>query len=77
MDRTVSATFRYRGEVETALQFQLLHDSWQQDSDRTPVGAKHSSLLQKSKMGSGAHTASYTVNTRGSFPGVKAAGTQN
>jgi hypothetical protein len=37
------------------------------------VGAGNFSLHHRVKNGSGAHPASYTMGTRGSFPGGKAA----
>jgi hypothetical protein len=39
-----------------------------------PVGAGNFSLHHCVQNGSGAHPASYTMGTRGSFPGGKAAG---
>jgi hypothetical protein len=38
---------------------------------------KEISLLHVVQTGSGAHTATYTMGTRGSFPGGKAAGELN
>jgi hypothetical protein len=37
---------------------------------RFPVQARHFSILHKVQTGSGAHTASYTMGTRGCFPGL-------
>jgi len=39
-----------------------------------PAGAENFSLLHRAQNGSGVHPASYPVETRGSFPGGKAAG---
>jgi hypothetical protein len=39
-----------------------------------PAGAGNFSLHHQVQNGSGAHPASYPMGTRGSFPGVKAAG---
>jgi len=39
-----------------------------------PVGAGNFSPYHRVQTGSGAHPASYTIGTRGSFPGGKAAG---
>jgi hypothetical protein len=39
-----------------------------------PVGAENFSLSHRIQNGSGAHSASYPMGTRGSFPGGKAAG---
>jgi hypothetical protein len=41
---------------------------------RFPAGAGNYSLHHCVQNGSGAHPASYPMGTRGSFPGVKAAG---
>jgi hypothetical protein len=41
---------------------------------RFPAGARDFSLLHRVQTGSGAHPASYTIGTGGSFPGDKAAG---
>jgi len=41
---------------------------------RFPAGAGNFSLHHRVQNGSGAHPASYTMDTRGSFPGDKAAG---
>jgi hypothetical protein len=41
---------------------------------RVPAGAGKSSLHHRVQNGSGVHTASYPMGTRGSFPGGKAAG---
>jgi hypothetical protein len=41
---------------------------------RFPAGAGNFSLHHRVQNGSGAHTASYPVGTRGCFPGGKAAG---
>jgi hypothetical protein len=41
---------------------------------RFPAGAGNFSLHHRIQNGSGAHPASYTMDTRGSFPGSKAAG---
>jgi hypothetical protein len=41
---------------------------------RFPAGAGNFSLHHRVQNGSGAHTASYPMGTRGSFPGDKAAG---
>jgi hypothetical protein len=41
---------------------------------RFPAGAGNFSLHHRLQNGSGAHPASYTVGTRGSFPGVKRPG---
>jgi hypothetical protein len=41
---------------------------------RFPVGAGNFSLHHRVQNGSGAHTASYRMGTRGSFPESKAAG---
>jgi hypothetical protein len=41
---------------------------------RFPAGAGNFSLHHRIQNGSGAHPASYTMGTRGSFPGGKAAG---
>jgi hypothetical protein len=41
---------------------------------RFPAGAGNFSLNHRVQYGSGAHSASYPVGTRGSFPGGKAAG---
>jgi hypothetical protein len=41
--------------------------------DRFPAGAGNFSLHHRVQNGSGAHTASYPMGTRGSFPGGKAA----
>jgi hypothetical protein len=42
---------------------------------RFPAGAGNFSLHRNVQNGSGAHPASYSMGTRVSFPGVKAAGT--
>jgi hypothetical protein len=42
---------------------------------RFPAGAGNSSLHYRVQNGSGAYPASYTIGTRVSFPGGKAAGT--
>jgi hypothetical protein len=42
---------------------------------RVPAGANNISLLHRVQIGSGAHLTSYPLDTRGSFPGGKAAGT--
>jgi hypothetical protein len=42
---------------------------------RFPAGAGNFSLQHRVQNGCGAHPASYPMGTRGSFPGVKAAGT--
>jgi hypothetical protein len=41
---------------------------------RFPAGAGNSSLHHRDQNGSGAHPASYPMDTRDSFPGVKVAG---
>jgi hypothetical protein len=41
---------------------------------RFPMGAGNFSLHHRIQNGSGSHPASYPMDTRGSFPGVKAAG---
>jgi hypothetical protein len=41
---------------------------------RFPAGAGNFSLHHRVHNGSGAHPASYSMGTRGSFPGSKAAG---
>jgi hypothetical protein len=41
---------------------------------RFPAGAWNFSLYHCVQNGSGAHPASYPMSTRGSFPGIKAAG---
>jgi hypothetical protein len=41
---------------------------------RFPEGAGNFSLHHRVQNGSGAHTASYLMGTRGSFPGGKATG---
>jgi hypothetical protein len=41
---------------------------------RFPAGVGNFSLHHRVQNGSGAHPASYTMGTRGSFPGGKAAG---
>jgi hypothetical protein len=41
---------------------------------RFPAGAGNFSLNHRVQNGSGAHSASYPMGTRGSFPGGKAAG---
>jgi hypothetical protein len=41
---------------------------------RFPAGAGSFSLRHRVQNGSGVHSASYPMGTRGSFPGVKAAG---
>jgi hypothetical protein len=41
---------------------------------RFPAGAGNFSLHNRVQNGSGAHPASYSLGTRGSFPGAKAAG---
>jgi hypothetical protein len=41
---------------------------------RFPAGAENFSVHHRVQNGSGAHTASYAMGTRGSFPEVKAAG---
>jgi hypothetical protein len=41
---------------------------------RSPAGAGNFSLHHRVQNGSGAHQASYSVDTRDSFPGSKAAG---
>jgi hypothetical protein len=41
---------------------------------RFPAGAGNFSLHHRVQNGSGVHTASYPMDTRGSFPGGKAAG---
>jgi hypothetical protein len=41
---------------------------------RVPLGARNFSPHHRVQTGSGAHTASYPMDTRGSFPGGKAAG---
>jgi hypothetical protein len=41
---------------------------------RFPAGARNFSLHHRFQNGSGAHTASYPMGIRGSFPGGKAAG---
>jgi hypothetical protein len=41
---------------------------------RFPEGARNFSLHHRVQNGSGAHTASYPMGTRGSYPGGKAAG---
>jgi hypothetical protein len=41
---------------------------------RLPAGAGNFSLHHRVQNGSGAHPASYSMGTRGSFPGGKAAG---
>jgi hypothetical protein len=41
---------------------------------RFPASARDFSLLHSVQTGSGAHPASYTMGTRGCFPGGKAAG---
>jgi hypothetical protein len=41
---------------------------------RFPAGAGSFSLHHRVQNGSGAHPASYTVGTRGSFPGLKRQG---
>jgi hypothetical protein len=48
-------------------------DSWG-SRVRFPVGAGNFSLHHRVKNGSGAHPASYSMGTRGSFPEGKAAG---
>jgi hypothetical protein len=40
---------------------------------RFPAGAGNFSLHNRVQNGSGAHSVSYPMGTRGSFPGVKAA----
>jgi hypothetical protein len=42
---------------------------------RFPAGAGNFSLNHRVQNGSGAHTASYPMDTRGSFPGGEAVGT--
>jgi hypothetical protein len=42
---------------------------------RVPAGAGNFSLLHQVQNGSGAHSASYPMGTRGPFPGGKVAGT--
>jgi hypothetical protein len=41
---------------------------------RFPAGAGNFSLHHRVQIGSGAHTASFPIGTRDSFPGGKAAG---
>jgi hypothetical protein len=41
---------------------------------RFPAGAGNFSLRHRVQTGSGVHSASYPMGTRGSFPGGKAAG---
>jgi hypothetical protein len=41
---------------------------------RLPAGAGNFSLHHRIQNGSGAHPTSYSMGTRGSFPGVKAVG---
>jgi hypothetical protein len=44
---------------------------------RFPAGAGNFSLHHRVQNGSGAHPASYPMDTRGSFPGGKAAGARS
>jgi hypothetical protein len=45
----------------------------EQSGVRVPVGARNFSVHHRVQNGSGTHPASYTIWTRGSFPGGKAA----
>jgi hypothetical protein len=62
---------KYTSSVGTALRYGLDDRG---SRVRFPVGAGNFSLYHRVQNGSGAHTASYPMGTRGSFRGGKAAG---
>jgi hypothetical protein len=62
---------RRNSSVGIALGYEL--DDWG-SRVRFPAGAGNFSLHHRVQNGSGAHSASYTMGTRGSFPGGKVAG---